>query len=761
MSRLPTLLVKGNLKAYNGDATLQKKLDNIVPIEYIYDWIRTRESLEGPENRVLVLKSQVASGKSTALLAGLYITFLHGHRGPGLICSQPRVLTAIKNVQSIAREPSYEQYLKMGKTIGWSTGSNKLLVPSFGVLSCTIGTLAMILKSNIDSDISRRYKFIMIDEFHERDLETDITVMLLKKFVERNKNSKSCPFIILMSATLEPEVPLKFFGINIATNYIFVEGRSYGTTEVWKFTESAPNLIEAALHTVRDIVKENTNDEPEKSDILIFMPGSQEIKTLVSGLERLNADLLNNKQPLMSISILDSASVNADKLDARKLLMPLTEHTIYIKGVKVPQVPLRRVVVGTNVAETGVTIDSLKYVIDSGIHRGTEYYPFYDVNILITKPASKSRIIQRRGRVGRKQPGFFYPLYPKYIYDMLQDQQLPNIFLDNISPIILTVINAQTKFEVKDIDMLDVPSVDALTTSLKRALSIGFLTVKDGAYEISELGLLASQFMKMAPESIRMIFAGYYWKCSILDLVGIASYLTFSARDFALDSKKEIQWLEIYKMALPNIFKSGDEPESTIYKYKLLIADDFINGCIFVAAFKNRITADNNILNIVTEWCERININFERVILYLQTRNEFLEQCISNGLNIIGNEEFAISSATPASFESIITQLKRCIYEGYRCNVLSLDEKTQKYYTTTGLEIVTPQLLSRNEENHIRDKKMQVKLLTKPKNLIYNKLTMRYKTKNRQFEISTDAISTLDGYVALDPSANLKITSAK
>lgn len=759
MSKLPTLLVKGNLKSIKNDPEEQKRLDKYIPIDYIYEWIKSRESLQGVENRVLILKAQVASGKSTALIAGLYITFLHGNRGPGIICSQPRVLTAIKNVQSIAREPSYESYLRMGKTIGWSTGSNKLLVPSYGVLSCTIGTLSMILKTNTDSEIIRRYKFIIIDEFHERDLETDMTTSLLKHFVYRNKGNKSCPFIILMSATFDQNVPLRFFGVESDTNFIFVEGRSYGTEEIWKFTEPVNNLTRAAADVVKDIAYNSPDDEPEKSDILIFMPGTSEIKMVVRDLETLNAELFNTNKPIFSISILDSATVNGDKLDARKILMPLADHTVFIKGKKVDKKPLRRVVVGTNVAETGLTIDSLKYLIDSGIHRGTEYYPAFNINILITKPASKSRIIQRRGRVGRKQKGIFYPLYPKYIFDKLEDQQLPNILLDDISPIILSIVQTQITengyFDVKNIDMIDIPAVDALTHALKKLTTIGFLLIKDGKYVFSEIGTLAAKFMKCTPEMLRMIFAGYSWKCSIFDLISIAVFTTFTLKDFMLDSAKPFAWEELYKMALPNMFKADDE--NVVYKNRLLVADDFINGAIFAAAFKQRIMQDENMVKKISEWCARININFDKVVLYIQARNELIEQFISLGLNIIELETFALSKATLESFESIITQLKRCIYEGYRCNILELDDATQTYYTRdTHIKVITPPMLSKNEETYLISKKMHIELFVKPKHVIYNKLTMRYKQKLGEFITSTDFIAVMDGYVALDPLAQIK-----
>ena len=786
MSKLPTLLVKGNLKAYNGDAALQKQLDEYVPMEYIIEWIKRREPNVGALNRVLVLKAQVASGKSTALVASLYIEFLHGKRGAGLICSQPRVLTAIKNVISISKEQSYASYLKLGTTIGWSTGSNKLLVPKYGVLSCTIGTLAMILKTHTDAEIANRFKFIIVDEFHERDLETDFTVMVLKQYMDRNANNVVVPFIILMSATFEQKQVLDFFNVPESSNFIFVQGFSHPTTEVWKYTTPVPSFTRAAVEVVEEIVHKFKTDEPEKGDVLVFMPGSKEILDVVKGLNGVNKKLLNEKIPPMCIIILDSDVINNDKPDARKLITPLADIVIEIDGKPIKERANRRVIIGTNVAETGVTIDSLRYLVDSGLHRGIEFYPAYGISTLITKPANRSRIIQRRGRVGRKQAGTFYPLYTKELYDKLVPQQFPNILLDDISPIILAIILKQIEkkeyelgdplgsgtgyFDVRELVMIDMPSVDALSAVIQKLYSIGLLTITTGAatqaqaqtpiprYVLTKLGSLCALFMKMTPEALRMIFAGYFWGSSILDLIGIASYLSVREGELALDGKKGVLWSEVYKTGLPDFFKQDENLDRNLYKVRLMVADDFIDGAILFAAIKNRFTISRHADNILVDfeaWCVAANLSFPAVLNLIAVRNELIDQMITNKVNIVKNEQFALATTSALTFEDRVSRLKYCIYEGYRCNVMNYSTTDNKYHIAAGnLAVAAPKLFRKNEGALFKSMEFGVLLDVKPRTVVFSKLSMRYNQKAGEFEVSAEKISALDGYVAIDKAFN-------
>ena len=159
----PTLLVKGSLVANKFQQ--QSKLDEYVPIEYFIEWVgaRWRKEPKGLKDRVLAVNSKTGSGKSTALPAALVLKFLPTEGV--LVCTQPRRLTAIENPRGIAREPAYAGQFTLGENIGWSTGVSKLL-PNRGLLSMTVDTLTMWLRTMEDKEIMAKAQFILIDEAH-------------------------------------------------------------------------------------------------------------------------------------------------------------------------------------------------------------------------------------------------------------------------------------------------------------------------------------------------------------------------------------------------------------------------------------------------------------------------------------------------------------------------------------------------------------------------------------------------------------------
>lgn len=289
--KLPTLLIKGNLRPLTDDPALKKELDEWVPIDYIIEWFRSRLNKTGLENRVLVLKSETASGKSTALPPELYKKLVRNREGASIICTQPRVATAIENVMEMLKHNA--AVMRLGESIGWSTKYNKFRLKSVGLLSATIGTLAQQLRTATDEDIMKKYKYILIDETHERDLQTDMTIYMLKNLLLRNKNNPDCPFVVLMSATFEPKPFTDYFGVELATNFIWCTGATAHIDEMWEWNEgrTVNDYPRAAGAVVEKIVTENADDPTARADILIFMPGKAEFTETVKWLRQLNEKL--------------------------------------------------------------------------------------------------------------------------------------------------------------------------------------------------------------------------------------------------------------------------------------------------------------------------------------------------------------------------------------------------------------------------------------------------------------------------------------
>lgn len=819
---LPTLLLKGNLRAHTG--LDQAELDEWKPIDYIINWFTDRDHSTGAENRVLVLKSETASGKSTALPPEMYRRLVRGHTR-GIICTQPRVATAIENVIEMLKHNA--DVLRPGETIGWSTKYNKFKPRDVGLLSATIGTLAQILRVSTDADILARYKYIMIDETHERDLQTDMTISMLKGLVQRNASRPDCPFVVLMSATFEPDSLLNYFGVSAQKNFIWCGGQTAPIEEMWDWNDGRiiNSYPRAAANVVEKILVDGASDDISSADILIFLPGAAEFKETEAWLRQLNAREADAGRPVFSLLQVDGLAFQTQNRDFMMTVrVPTAEHEVKI-GTGIFK-PARRVIMATNVAETGLTLENLKYVIDSGYNREIEYNPELGIRALITKPAPVARIRQRRGRAGRKLAGVFYPLYPRYIYDKLPISQYPQILTEDVSVIYLDIMAEQLRgkslagdrdpeFDPNAVDMVDPPTPDAASACLAKLYGLGFISPfapmwNGGAAAdpmlisasdqdsstghrrlgITHLGLIARIFNGISPESARMILSAYYWGASVLDVVSIAAYLTVEPKTFVGEiatksgatAKSNIDWLKVYRVGLPSWAHVG---LVSLYKIRVIIADDFIHGVILFNAVRATLASGalKSSLTALKKWCGECGISVRACLDFVRARDDIINQMLTGGLDVFGQESYALDKCAQASFTDTIARLKYCIYDGYRDNILVWKDTARvggapylgknprgsssthystgskparapkpqpipSYFTRAGVPVITPKIFREDEKTRAGDYEFVIG--AKPRVCIYRSLSLKYNRATFAFDVNANDICVLDGYVSVD-----------
>ena len=158
----------------------------------------------------------------------------------------------------------------------------------------TLGTLATQLKLNTDEEMLEKYNFIFIDEAHEITLDLAEILLLLKEFAIRNAHKIELPFIILMSATFNEEIYLRYFNIfsvenqkNYQPNLIRVKGTAVVRTEHW-LEHDAENYIKEATNVVNYIMTEKTDDDLDHGDIMILLPGASDAKQVKLELDKRN-----------------------------------------------------------------------------------------------------------------------------------------------------------------------------------------------------------------------------------------------------------------------------------------------------------------------------------------------------------------------------------------------------------------------------------------------------------------------------------------
>lgn len=349
--------------------------------------------LEATRNySTVMVKASPGSGKTTrlpwALAQGL---------GKKVVVLEPRRLAAKLAAQRIAEEEN----LTLGQEVGFHFRFEKNISENSRLIFYTEGTfLKKFLQDHdlIDVDI------VILDEFHERHLETDLAIALLRE-VQKNRNDLK---IILMSATLDTKLINAFPDSTV----IEIEAKIYPVETF--YLANQPSILNQSLE--QKIKKAVDEVKGAEGDILIFVPGMREMTKVQSVL---NGDY-------------DVYLLHADltKEEQAKALRPSKN---------------KKIILATNIAESSVTIPGIRTVIDSGIQREAHYSPWNGLKFIHDVPVTKSSAIQRAGRAGRTGPGICHRLYSQQDYNERPDHTIPEIERADLTDIYLLVSGAKIK----------------------------------------------------------------------------------------------------------------------------------------------------------------------------------------------------------------------------------------------------------------------------------------------------------------------------
>jgi len=732
---LPTLLVKGNLKLYNGE------ISDEIPIEYIIKWIKSNMIEYGAgikyisvKNRCLIVKAKTGSGKSTSMVVNIFRIYRNPatptgvpYNGKTVLCCQPRVLTAISIAESISKE-SWAQDMIFGRIIGYQTGGGGKIRPQSGLVYATSGILAAQLNLLDDSAIMDMYSVIIIDEAHERTVESDILLLMLKNFYIRNEGNKNLPFLILSSATFETKKYIEYFDLP-PENELLIEGSVYPIETIYPKIPY-DNYYDGAVSIIQSIINNNNDDDPSKSDILMFIPGIREMSDMIEKLK-----YLIEKFNLMVLKLNSDGVINKSE-DVYLAQIGYNE----LKNPK----PSKRIILSTNVAETGLTLDSIKYVIDSGYYITTEYYP--EASGLTTRFAPQSRIIQRRGRVGRKFPGVFYPLYTKEIFEALPVQQLPEILVRDYALYHLLLVREQLRqktsdkkrvsFSVEDMDLLEMPPTQNFVKANILAHQLGFIKTEGQTCILTKSGMAASMISRIKMECIKMSFSSYIYDCAMYDMITLTAIFMYNKtiKDFMIAKYTKTNFGNlpfdaiVIKACCPKFGGADKIPETDkyYYKFKMIVCDDYIQMLIIYDKFIEQLNADNAL-----KFCLEAGLDINKMLEFINFRANLIYDFINSGVDItyLNYKRLYLSS----NFIETLDNIKKCMYEGFKSHLLEHVERNI-YKTINDVKIEVKPFL----ESSLIDRMIasdMIKTYSPPKYLITNdfnleiadKTTMQYK----------------------------------
>ncbi len=453
------------------------------------------------ENQVIVVQSPTGSGKTTQLPVILHEA---GYSENGIIAvTQPRRIAAL----SVSEFISKQLHTKYPGLVGYKMRFEDKTDLTTKIKIMTDGILLQEMK--LDPWMTK-YSVIMVDEAHERSLNIDFVLGLLKRVLEARKDFK----VIVSSATMNAEAFSRYFNdcpiVTIETQ-IFPVTMVYDPPAIPAST-SNENASEALLAKIENTI-DRVLDNKEDGDILIFLPGEKIIKDCML---RLTSASFHNK-------------IHIIPLYGR---LPKEEQEKVFDKAPFGK---KKVVISTNIAETSVTINGITTVIDSGLAKLNFYSPRTFTSSLIETPVSKASCDQRRGRAGRTCPGTCYRLYPREDYERRQTYTTEEIYRTDLSEVVLRMAELGiTEFE--KFNFISPPGSEGLRGAVE---TLNMLKALESDGSLSRIGKLMVEF-PLEPRISRIIVESILRYPEVLEEVLIASSFLSASSPFVLPVGEEM-----------------------------------------------------------------------------------------------------------------------------------------------------------------------------------------------------------------------------
>lgn len=422
-------------------------------------------------SRAVVLAGETGSGKTTQvpqflLEGGVLASLGRIEGGPprarSVIVSQPRRVAAITLAQRIGAEVAESAHgpgARGDGTVGYRVRFDDSAGLRARIILATDGML--LREAALDPNLSK-YAVVVLDEAHERSLATDV----LFGVVVRAMRTRPALRVVVMSATLDVGLFEAFFArtLGVAPARVDVPGRQFPIT---RYFAPAPvdSYVDAALTTILQIA-DDAGDET--GDILVFLPGQEDIEDL--------AALLKTATPAADASAPAPAPATGgvpSKFALRVCpLFAALSPEAQLAAFEPAPIGTRKVILSTNIAETSVTVSGVRFVVDTGKVKvrthseGAEALAVVDI--------SRAAAAQRAGRAGREGPGAAYALYTESSLQSMDAQPVPEVARAPLASTLLSLLGLGLGGRaVLTFPWLEPPPVRALRTALISLRNVG------------------------------------------------------------------------------------------------------------------------------------------------------------------------------------------------------------------------------------------------------------------------------------------------
>ncbi|CAK7354618.1 unnamed protein product [Dovyalis caffra] len=419
-----------------------RRLDDGLPI-YAYRQ-RILETIRSKQ--VMVLIGETGSGKSTQLVQFLSDSGIAGNES--IVCTQPRKIAAISLADRVREES--RGCCENSPVISYPTFSS---TQQFGSKVIFMTDHCLLQHYMNDADLSG-ISCIIVDEAHERSLNTDLLLAMIRGLLGRRPDLR----LVIMSATADAKQLSDYFCGEI----FHVEGRNFPVEVRYMPLASEGTAFRNVSPYVLDVLRITTEIHKKESEgtILAFLTSQMEVEWACEKFETPTAVAL-----------------------ALHGKLPFEEQSRIFHDFP----GKRKVIFATNLAETSLTIPGVKYVVDSGLVKESKFEATTGMNVLRVCRISQSSAQQRAGRAGRMAPGVCYRLYAESDFESMSPNQEPEICRVHLGVAVLRMLALGIK-NVLEFDFIDAPSAKSIDMAIRNLVQLGAITLKGGVCELTEEG---------------------------------------------------------------------------------------------------------------------------------------------------------------------------------------------------------------------------------------------------------------------------------